>query len=185
MAEVGLQDDRKRNHEIQDNGHPPDLEERKNWLHTTKPPLFLEPLSHEHTAEEKVAAMRAAISAGADVNEMDHTPYGYGCQNRGRPLHFCLYSPCDIARNLPAIKLLLQHGADPRLHGAVPIGSTPLKVAQHYQQHALRPEDQPLWDEVVGLFEEAIVKLGPKSRKEIWEMIEDINEINWVEFWKY
>lgn len=50
-------------------------------------PLFREPLSN-HPAEEKVAVMRAAIEAGADVNQLDEEPIvGY---NEGRPLDACI-----------------------------------------------------------------------------------------------
>jgi hypothetical protein len=63
--------------------------------------------------------MRAAISAGGDVNDLDKKPDPR--RNYGRPLHFV----SDASRikfkylkeNLSLIKLLLSSGAGPRLLG--------------------------------------------------------------------
>lgn len=144
-----------------------EFDQRREWMTTHQPPLFVEPLS-DHSTEEKVAAMRAAIEEGADVNELDHEPrQGY---NEGRPLHACLRHGFNIGRNLPAIELLLEHGADPRLFGISPAKLPPLAIARWYQENPRYPEDRAVWDRVISLFEQAIVKLGPKIRREFFEI---------------
>ena len=63
-----------------------------------------------------LAACRAAIAKGEDVNAPDTLPHvGF---NEGRPLDACLrqtHMPGDkcVVENLPVIELLLEHGADP------------------------------------------------------------------------
>jgi hypothetical protein len=88
------------------------------------PPLFWESIL-EHPVEVKLANMRAAIAAGANVNELDQETYP--CRNNGRPLHFALYSTINnfrhLKENLLVIKLLLESGADPRLPGVGYTGS--------------------------------------------------------------
>lgn len=145
---------------------PEELEARREWMATHRPPLFIEPAT-SHSPEEKVAAMRAAIEAGADVNQLDLRPYGG--HNEGRPLHACLLRG-SIADNLPAIELLLRHGADPRLHGRSVGQGTPMSMARYWQQHPHRPEHQPVWDRVLVLFEEAVVRLGPEKRRQYFDV---------------
>ena len=81
-------------------------------------PLHWEPVSG-HPISEKFAAMKAALDSGADPNELDHQRRTE--RSIGRPLHYATeYTTFDHSRrheNLPLIKLLLQHCADPRLHG--------------------------------------------------------------------
>ncbi|KAJ5557106.1 hypothetical protein N7494_001021 [Penicillium frequentans] len=87
------------------------------WVFNKKPPLFWEPLS-AHSIEIKHANMKAALLAGADPNEMDHEPDNR--RSYGRPLHCVVHSngPADFMKeNVSLIKLLLEHGADPRLPG--------------------------------------------------------------------
>ncbi|KAJ5760227.1 hypothetical protein N7520_007383 [Penicillium odoratum] len=75
--------------------------------------------------------MKAALLAGANPNEMDHEPDDR--RSYGRPLH-CVVGdgPADFLKdNIPLIRLLLEHGADPRLPGpyVVPVScslGTPL-----------------------------------------------------------
>ena len=130
--------------------------ERKSSWHL---PLFREPLSY-HPPEEKVAAMRAAIEAGADVHQMDQEPIvGH---NLGRPLDACLKGP--VVDNIPAIELLLQHGADPRL-GARPTLFAPVRRARYYAENHPEEEARTIWKRVLALFDEAILKLESEERK--------------------
>lgn len=128
-------------------------------------PLFREPLSN-HSAQEKVAAMRAAIAAGADVHELDQEPImGY---NEGRPLDACLNvshmaEGARLVDNIPAIELLLQHGADPR-HSARPTKFSPLRVATYYAEHAASEEARATWNRIFTLFEHAILRLDEVDR---------------------
>jgi len=75
--------------------------------------------------------MRAAIAAGADVNELDHAPDPR--RSCGRPLDMAVKEyDCnweDLKHNIPIIKLLLEHGADPRLEGIMGAAS-PLDYAR-------------------------------------------------------
>ncbi|KAJ5802173.1 uncharacterized protein N7503_004623 [Penicillium pulvis] len=87
------------------------------WVHNTKPPLFWEFIS-AHPISLKLENMKAALSAGADPNEMDHERDPR--RSLGRPLHCAMGDwgdPVHVKENIPAIKLLLEHGADPRLPG--------------------------------------------------------------------
>lgn len=136
--------------------------ERKSSRHL---PLFHEPLSN-HSAEEKVAAMRAAIAAGADVHQLDQEPIvGY---NEGRPLDACLNvshmaEGARLADNIPAIELLLQHGADPRL-GARPTKFAPLRVATYYAENTGSEEDAATWKRILTMFEDAVLRLEEANR---------------------
>ncbi|KAJ4302877.1 hypothetical protein N0V90_001768 [Kalmusia sp. IMI 367209] len=132
-----------------------------------KSPLIIEPLSN-HTVETRLAVMRAAISAGADVNALDLDPFlGY---NEGRPLDACLnmaHMPgnADVRDNLPVIELLLEHGADPRFM-ARSIMISPLRKASFYAgQEGLSIQGKVFWDRVVAMFEEAIVRLEDNRGK--------------------
>lgn len=88
------------------------------WVWKHHHPLFWEPIS-DHPIDTKLANTRAAIAAGADVNELDQEVDPR--RNNGRPLHFALSSTINnfkyLKENLPVIKLLLESGADPRLQG--------------------------------------------------------------------
>lgn len=137
-------------------------DKRKSSRHL---PLFREPLSN-HPAEEKVAAMRAAIAAGADVHQLDQEPIvGY---NEGRPLDACLNvshmaKGARLVDNIPAIELLLQHGADPRL-GARPAMFPPLRVATYYAENAGSEEVKATWIRILALFEDAVLRLDEADR---------------------
>ncbi|KAJ5761995.1 uncharacterized protein N7511_005377 [Penicillium nucicola] len=96
---------------------PESQETQDAWVHTTQPPLFWEFLA-EHPISQKLQNMKAALNAGADPNEMDHERDQR--RSLGRPLHCAMSdwgNPDYIKENVPAVKLLLQHGADPRLPG--------------------------------------------------------------------
>jgi hypothetical protein len=85
------------------------------WVTESKSPLHYEPLSN-HSIDVKLAAMTSAIAAGADVNELDHDVDPR--RNRGTPLHCCLSDiAADPSSNLPLVRLLLEHGADPSIPG--------------------------------------------------------------------
>lgn len=87
-------------------------------------PLIFQPISYE-PIEVRLAAMHAAIAAGADPNELG----GRRNPGIGRPLHYAI---CDSAsvdynqlkQNLPIVELLLEAGADPRLLNAT--GKSPI-----------------------------------------------------------
>lgn len=139
---------------------PPPLIQRANENHRDTSRYSVKPLSN-HPAEEKVAAMRAAIEAGADVNQLDEEPIvGY---NEGRPLDACIdgsHMPAGgrLADNIPAIELLLQHGADPRL-GARPTLFAPVRRARYYAENAASEEARATWKRILALFHEAILRL--------------------------
>lgn len=135
--------------------------EPKSSLHH---PLFRYALSN-HPPEVKVAAMRASIEAGADVNQMDGEPIvGY---NEGRPLDACLngsHMQGPLANNIPAIELLLQHGADPRLN-ARPTLFSPLRRARYHAENAPTEEGRAVWKRILAMIDEAILRLEDAERK--------------------
>jgi hypothetical protein len=130
-------------------------------------PLILEPLT-SHSAETMLAACRAAIANGEDVNAPDTLPHvGF---NEGRPLDACLrqtHMPGNkcICENLPVIELLLEHGADPRLYSkSVGLAAIPMLLARHYSvDEAETEEHRAFWKHLLRLFEEAIVRIDAKS----------------------
>lgn len=138
--------------------------ERKSSRHM---PLFREPLSN-HPVEEKVAAMRAAIEAGADVNQLDQEPIvGY---NEGRPLDACINgshmpSGVRLEDNIPAIELLLQHGADPRL-GARPTLFAPERRARYFVENATSEGGKATWKRILAMFDVAILRLDGEQKNE-------------------
>lgn len=133
-------------------------------------PLITEPISN-HSVEIMLAACRAAIANGDDVNAPDTLPHvGY---NEGRPLDACLrqtHMPGkkSIVENLPVIELLLEHGADPRLSSrSVGVGAIPMLLARRYSVDAEEKEEhRAFWKHLLGLFEEAIVRIDAKKKKE-------------------
>lgn len=91
------------------------------WVATQKSPLFTAALGLD-SAPDKAAAADAALRAGTDPNELDHD-FGK-IRNRGRALAFFVNmdlhhevngSLDGVVNNLPAIEVMLRHGADPRL----------------------------------------------------------------------
>ena len=126
------------------------------WVCKYKPPLFWEPIT-DHPIKVKLANMRAAIAAGADVNELDKAPDPR--RNYGRPLHFASDASHVefkyLKENLPVIKLLLEAGADPRLPGMMYTDSA-LEELKFFLKGALRDERfQPEWKEVIPFLREA------------------------------
>lgn len=109
--------------------------------------------------------MRAAIEAGADVHQLDQEPIvGY---NEGRPLDACINTShfsgeAWLEDNIPAIELLLQHGADPRL-GARPTLFAPVRIARYYAENAASEETKATWKRILELFNEAILKLNKEQ----------------------
>jgi hypothetical protein len=128
------------------------------WIQTHKPPMFVTPLSRD-PPEVRAAAMEAALKEpGADLNEFDHDLRD-NMRHAGRVLHCCVFD--DIYEdhnmgheddpyygnwyNLPVIKILLRHGADPRLYGfrmLYPPGS-PLDIARYHRGHPAPPSPPP------------------------------------------
>lgn len=93
--------------------------------------LHSEPLG-THPVEVKLANIRAAIAAGIDVNGLDESDPV--CHREGRPLDACLRVThmahgATFYGNLDVIKVLLEHGADPRLRDHKHVFLTPLQVA--------------------------------------------------------
>jgi hypothetical protein len=112
----------------------------------------------EHPTSLKLGNMKAALSAGADPNEMDHERDPR--RSLGRPLHCAIRdwgNPNYIKENIPAIKLLLEHGADPRLSGSevkpASLGlQLPLECARRLAMGEWRGMDELL---VCGYYAEA------------------------------
>lgn len=117
------------------------------WVHTIQPPLFWEFIA-QHPISVKLEKMKAALSAGADPNEMDHERDVR--RSLGRPLHCAMGNwgePDYVKENIPAIKLLLEHGADPRLPGPkvkpASVGlQSPLEYARRLTMRELRGSDE-------------------------------------------
>lgn len=131
--------------------------------------LHREPLL-AHPLETKLAAMRAALAAGADPNGLDNSePWHY---REGRPLDACLHisrmaGGVSVMDNLPLIELLLEHGADPRLSDFESNTLVPAAgVAKYYAEKPWSPAAKVFFDRLVVLFEEAIVRLKEKKKEE-------------------
>ncbi|KAF2636448.1 hypothetical protein P280DRAFT_151429 [Massarina eburnea CBS 473.64] len=128
-----------------------------------KSPLIVKPLQNWEISG-RLAAMRAAISAGEDVNKLDdEAMIGF---NEGRPLDACLRlghmaGNADYRDNLPLIELLLEHGADPRLVSRA-VMKPPILVAKFHAERS-SGEWKEYWDRVIVLLEEAIVRLEEKG----------------------
>lgn len=136
-------------------------------LHVQRSALIMEPLSL-HSAEVMLAACRAAIANGEDVNAPDTLPLlGH---NEGRPLNACLrqtHMPGDksIMENLPVIELLLEHGADPRLFWrSVGVQNIPILQAKRFSiNKEMTEEERKFWKHLLRLFEEAILRIDAKE----------------------
>lgn len=134
---------------------------RKSLLHTV--PLGAASL------EVKLAKMRQAIAAGADVNGLDYSlPKGH---REGRPLHACLRRThmagnATFSSNDQVVQFLLDHGADPRLcAGNAGIFWSPLHTAISEAE----AKDQTEWGKgfygrIVAMMKEAVVKLEAKEK---------------------
>jgi hypothetical protein len=136
-------------------------------LHVQRSALIMEPLSL-HSAEIMLAACRAAIANGEDVNAPDTLPHAG--HNEGRPLDACLrqtHMPGkkSIMENLSVIELLLEHGADPRLFWrSVGIQNLPILQAKRYSiNKKVTEEERAFWKYLLRLFEEAIVRIDAKK----------------------
>lgn len=101
--------------------------------------LFYLAIPRGEPLEARLPAMRQAIAAGADLN----VPGGMTNPGTGRLLHYAI---CDIAgvdyrdlrQNMPMVELLLEGGADPRLHawhGESPIDILESWLASYDQDH--------------------------------------------------
>ncbi|KAF2993982.1 hypothetical protein E8E13_001373 [Curvularia kusanoi] len=153
--------------------HTPEMQARiDEWKKSgRRSALIAEPLSI-HSTEEMLAACRAAIANGEDVNAPDTHPHrGY---NEGRPLDACLRqthmaSSKSLLENIPVIELLLEHGADPRLHHrSVGPVHMPILIARRYasdDEDSVTDEARAKWKHILRLFEEAIVRLDAKKQK--------------------
>lgn len=108
--------------------------------------------------------MKAAIEAGADVNELDHEPDPR--RNHGRPLNFAVeYTISDfkyLKENLPVIELLLQHGADPRLPGMI---HTPSPLEEMRRMASVDDRHVKEWAEVKPFFQKAFAVMREAAEK--------------------
>lgn len=95
------------------------------WFQREKPPLFAAAVSSD-SPSDKAAAVEAALRAGADPNELDHDFSKTKCGVHARPLDWFINVEIQLdpdingsidgmLNNLPAIEVMLRHGADPRL----------------------------------------------------------------------
>lgn len=121
--------------------------------------------------EVKLARMRKAIAAGADVNGLDYSlPKGH---REGRLLHACLRTThmagnATFSCNDQVIKFLLDHGADPRLcadNAAMFV--SPLEVATWAAEVEHQTErGMEFYRRIVAMIKEAVVKLEQKEKAE-------------------
>ncbi|KAL1849881.1 hypothetical protein Daus18300_013138 [Diaporthe australafricana] len=132
-------------------------------------PLHSESLS-THPVEIKLANIRAAIAAGADVNGLDESEPTY--HREGRPLDACLRvthmaNGATFYSNVDVIKVLLEHGADPRLRDRKTVFFTPLEVAVfNAEKEGQIPRAKVFYGQVVVMFKEVIAKLEEKEKTE-------------------
>lgn len=115
-----------------------------------------------------MALMKKAIEAGDDVNQLDPIPGRY---NRGRPIHIAsnldIIGPSYLKENIPVIKFLFEHGADPRLPGGYLSFGSAIDDMRGYS--LMKPEEywddlRPFYTEALALMEEAAQKLDGKSQ---------------------
>lgn len=136
---------------------------KKSRLHTV--PLGGAPI------EVKLARMRKAIDAGADVNGLDYSlPKGH---RDGRPLHACLRvthmaGNATFRVNDQVIQFLLDQGADPRLTaGNALLFWSPLYMAESALERAgADTEWEKFYGRIVAMMKEAVVKLEAKEKAE-------------------
>ena len=127
-------------------------------------PLLYVPIS-DLPIEVKVALMKKAIEAGDDVNQLD--PINDKRMCFGRPLNFAVeYSRANfhfLKDNIPVIKLLLEHGADPRLPGLYHERSALLEMREISQVEIGTKE--PEWNMMVPFFKEAYALMDKAAKK--------------------
>lgn len=132
-------------------------------------PLHSEPLS-THPVEVKLANIRPAMAAGADVNGLDESDPA--CHREGRPLDACLRvthmaSGATFHSNVDVIEVLLEHGADPRVRDRKTVFFTPLEVAVYNaEKDGQIPRAKIFNEQVVLMFKEAIEKLEEREKGE-------------------
>lgn len=150
-----------------DHGKPKTKKQKPKLRH--RGPLHGEPLS-THPVEVKLARIREAIAAGADVNGLDDSDPA--CHREGRPLDACLRvthmaNGATFYSNDDVIELLLEHGADPRLRDTKTVFLSPLKVAEFNAGKESHSEKaKAFYARVLQMFREAIAKLEEKERAE-------------------
>lgn len=141
-------------------------------------PLHGEPLTN-HPVEVKLARIREAIAAGADINGLDDSDPA--CHREGRPLDACLRmthmaSGATFYSNVHVIELLLEHGADPRLRDTKTVFISPLKVAEYNAGKESHSEKtKAFYGQVLQMFRDAIAKLEEKERAEQGEEDRDMS----------
>ncbi|KAH8810779.1 hypothetical protein F5884DRAFT_830742 [Xylogone sp. PMI_703] len=128
-------------------------------------PLLYVPISDLPLAA-KLKMMKQAIKAGDDVNQLD--PVGDPHASYGRPLNFAVeYTRANLdylKDNIPVIKLLLKHGADPRLAG--PLGTrSALEEMREMAQWGVDEKDPQYWSELVPFFREAYGLMERRARR--------------------
>lgn len=149
-------------------GKPSKKKKKKPKLRNRQP-LHSEPLG-THPVEVKLANIRAAIAAGADVNGLNESDLV--CHWEGRPLDACLRvthmaAGATFYGNLDVIKVLLEHGADPRLWDCKNVFFTPLEVAVfNAEKDGQISRVKVFYEQVVVMFKEAIAKLEEREKGE-------------------
>lgn len=127
-------------------------------------PLLYIPIS-DIPIDAKVALMKRAIEAGDDVNQLDPINDKRVCF--GRPLNFAVeYSRANfdyLKDNIPVIKLLLEHGADPRLPGLYREKSA-LEAMREVSQTKISTT-QPEWNKLVPFFQEAFQLMEEAAKR--------------------
>lgn len=130
-------------------------------------PLITEHLS-SHSVETLLAACRAAIANGEDVNAIE-TLLDVG-HNEGCPLNACLrqtHMPGNksVIENLPVIELPLEHGADPRLYSkSARAAAIPITLARRYSVEENETEEhRAFWKHLLCLFEEANIRIDAEK----------------------
>jgi hypothetical protein len=127
-------------------------------------PLLYVPIS-DIPIDVKVALVKKAIEAGDDVNQLDTIPDARRCF--GRPLDFAVeYSRANfdyLKDNIPVIKLLLDHGADPRLPGPYRERSA-LEEMRDMAQMKIS-DKEPEWNKVVPFFKEAFALMDEVAKR--------------------
>ncbi|RFU36214.1 hypothetical protein B7463_g88, partial [Scytalidium lignicola] len=148
-----------------------------------KYPLLYIPASYI-PIDEKIALMKQAIEAGDNVNQLDPTPDRR--YSRGRPLNVAvdsdILSPAHLKENIPVVKFLLEHGADPRLPGGALSSGSAIDDMRDYSSFKgdYWNDLKPFFTEALALMEEAARKLDEQdARRARWHAF-----FNRFKFWE-
>lgn len=147
-------------------GNPSKKKKKKKPKLRKRQPLHSKPLG-THPVEVKLANIRAAIAAGANVNGLNESDPV--CHREGCLLDACLHvthmaAGATFYGNLDIIKVLLEHSANPRLRDHRNVFFTPLEVAVfNAKKDGQIPRAKVFYEQVVVMFKEAIAKLEERE----------------------